>query len=245
MRSKLVLLSFAAALPLLLIAPSSYAAYEWGFGDISLNRLFWSPGTQRKSTKKDFNYLELEGAAQFNWGELYGFFDLERPEDGGYYNRTASKAVGRYYLGDTHLSIYAHVYEFIEKGFTDQTRVLGIGYQLVGKGWWFKPFLGFTEVSQTFFNGMNGYMFGWSAGYNFKIAKEDFVVVSWHELEFARKPNYNTIYKGNASSQNGALGLWWNAIPQITTGLQWRYAVDKLGTPGYIGATIASIRYNF
>ncbi|MDI8307955.1 hypothetical protein MJL08_13500, partial [Salmonella enterica subsp. enterica serovar Montevideo] len=30
--------------------------------------------TSKKSHKDDFGYLELEGGANFSWGEMYGFF---------------------------------------------------------------------------------------------------------------------------------------------------------------------------
>lgn len=41
----------------------------------------WTSRTTEKSSAKshkdDFGYLELEGGANFSWGEMYGFFDWE------------------------------------------------------------------------------------------------------------------------------------------------------------------------
>ncbi|WP_436405626.1 outer membrane protein OmpK, partial [Escherichia coli] len=45
-----------------------------------LIRTFPSRTTEKSSTKShkdDFGYLELEGGANFSWGEMYGFFDWE------------------------------------------------------------------------------------------------------------------------------------------------------------------------
>ncbi len=55
------------------------AEMKWGFADASLNYLEWNRSTEEKSLKRSFAYLELEGGGRFNWGELYGFFDLENP----------------------------------------------------------------------------------------------------------------------------------------------------------------------
>ncbi len=229
----------------LFCASPAFAGYEWGFGNVSLNRLFWSQGTKAKSTKLDFNYLEIEGGAQFTWGELYGFFDLENPGYDGNEVRTAGKGVARYYLGKSGFSLYGHVYDFNSLGFGEQNRVYGLGYQAGWQGGWFKPFLGLHDVSQTFYAGLNGFMGGWIAGQSFKIGSADFLATNWHELEFARKDAYAAGNGGKKVSQNGALSVWWNAIPQLTVGLQWRYAVDKLGTPGLLSAAITSVRYNF
>lgn len=230
---------------LLIFSVPSFAEYQWGFGNLSLNYLDWNKTTEAKSVKRDFAYLELEGGGQFNWGEIYGFFDLENFVKDGDKVRTASKGTLRYYLGQTHFNIYAHVYNFDMAGFSEQNRILGFGYNLGGDGWWFKPFLGVHQVSQTYFNGMNGYMAGWILGYAFKMKDQSFLVTNWHEIEFARKDTYTTANGNKSHSFNGALGLWWNLDPIVTLGLQWRYAVDKLGTAGEMNAGIASVKYNF
>ncbi len=229
----------------ILASSPSFAAYQWGFGDVSINHLAWDQGTQNKSTKRDFNYVELEGGAQFNWGELYGFYDSENVGKPGDEIRSAAKASVRYYLGQSKLSLYAHAYTFSALGFSEQNRIFGLGYQLAGEQWSFKPFLGAHEVIQTYFNGMNGFMGGWTLIYNFKIAGQNFMAIDWHEIEFERNQLYAA---GNGNSKighNGAASIWWSPIPETSAGLQWRYASDKLGTPGSMNAFIASLKYNF
>lgn len=73
---------FTLTLSSLLIIPAlSHAEYKSGFADIGLHYLDWTSETTEKTSKKshkdDFGYLELEGGANFSWGEMYGFFDWE------------------------------------------------------------------------------------------------------------------------------------------------------------------------
>jgi hypothetical protein len=241
--------AFVRTLPLLtyilIVAKSADAGYEWGFADVNLNHLAWDGETKQKSTKTDFNYLELEGGGQFTWGELYGFFDIENIDRRSDQNRSAEKGVIRYYLGKSHFSLYGHVYNFTDLGFSEQNRVYGLGYQLEGHEWWVKPFLGIHDVTQTYFTGYNGFMGGWVVGYGFHIHTQDFLFSDWHEIEFARRQAYADGNGGKRTSQNGAAALWWIATPHFTYGIQWRYALDKLGTPGLENAAIATIKYVF
>ena len=67
--------------------------------------------TSNKSHKDDFGYLELEGGANFSWGEMYGFFDWEnfyngRHSKSGSEQRYTFKSTNRIYLGDTGLDVY-------------------------------------------------------------------------------------------------------------------------------------------
>ncbi len=59
----------------------SHAEFKGGFADIGIHYLDWTSRTTEKSSTKshkdDFGYLELEGGANFSWGEMYGFFDWE------------------------------------------------------------------------------------------------------------------------------------------------------------------------
>jgi hypothetical protein len=230
----------------LLASRAAHAEYQWGFANVSFNRLNWTQETKDKSTKLDFNYLEVEGGSQYSWGELYGFYDIENFDKDGDEMRTAAKGSIRYYLGETGFSLYAHVYNFTSLGFAEQNRVVGFGYQWTGpSGWWFKPFLGFHDVSQTFFSGPNGFMGGWVLGIPFKIADQRFLLSDWHEYEFARKDAYAAGNGGKNTSHNGAVGLWWTPLEAATFGIQWRYANDKLGTEGTMGASIFTAKYNF
>ena len=231
-------------LALVFISNYAHAEYQWGFGNLSLNYLDWTSGTEDKSTKKDFTYLELEGGAQHTWGELYGFFDIENVGMTGTEVRTATKGNLRYYLGKSNVSIYAHAYTFSSLGFAEQNRVIGLGYQLGGEGWSFKPFLGFHDVSQTFYSGANGYMGGWVLIYFFKVAGQDLMFADWHEYEFERHDQYAGGNGASKTSHNGAASIWWTPAKELSLGLQWRYANDKLGTPGSMSAVIYSLRYN-
>lgn len=232
-------------LVLMIIVWTAKADYQWGFGNMSLNYLDWEKGTENKSTKKDFTYLEIEGGAQHSWGDVYGFFDIENIGKTGSDVRTATKGSINYYLNNSKFGLYAHQYSFHSLGFSEQNRVIGFGYLLAGDGWWIKPFLGFHDVSQTFYSGSNGYMGGWVFGYNFVAFGQKFFLVDWHEMEFERNQSYAA---GNGASRtgiNGALSIWWNLNAQVTFGQQWRYATNKLGTGGEMNAWISTLKYNF
>lgn len=227
-----------------LLMAGAHAEMKSSFGNLSLNHLDWSRGTEKKSTKEDFLFAEVEGGADYSWGDLYGFFDYENPGKTGHDVRSAGKGVINYYvLGK--LSLYAHLYNFTAHGFSEQNRVFGFGYNLNGKGWFFKPFLGVNDVSQTFFSGMNGYMGGWVFGYFFNLFDQSFMLADWHEIEFARKRSYAAGQGGNTSSTNGAASLWWNSKWKASLGVQYRYAHSKLGTAGSLGAVIYSVKYLF
>lgn len=228
-----------------LLSPSAGAEMKSAFADISANYLDWSGGTEQKSSKTDFAYLELEGGAQFDWGELYGFFDAENIGRSDDEKRTAFKTSVSYFLGDSKLSLYAQVYNFAALGFSEQNRVIGLSYAWGGPGWWFTPFLGVHDVTQTFFSGINGFMAGWVVGYAFQVHEHKFLLVDWHEYEFERKEAYAAGNGGQRTGHNGAASLWWNAATKLSLGLQYRYATDKLGTPGAMGALIYSAKYFF
>jgi hypothetical protein len=241
MRTLAVLLFFAAFVSL----AAAHAEYQSGFGNVSVNLLDWTTGTEGKSDKKDFVYLELEGGANFNWGEIYGFFDLENPGKTGNDVRSASKGSINYLLGGTKIGLYAQVYNFAAHGFSEQNRVLGLSYTFAGEGWWWKPFLGAHDVSQTFYSGSNGAMGGWVLGYAFKFFGENFLFVDWHEYEFERHRTYAAGNGARLDGHNGAASIWWFGPGGLSLGIQGRYANDKLGTPGSLGAVIYSVKYLF
>lgn len=237
----------------------------WSFGNVSLNYLDWSGGTERRTAdnaaKSDFFYLELEGGVGFSWGEFYGFADLENPlndrfdeDSGGRDNRrSAAKVTSHLYLGDSPFSIYAHVYDFRDYGFKsrEQDQILGIGYRhTFDNGLWIKPFLGAARVQSDGYTGMNGYMAGWVAGYDFTAFDQDVSLTHWHEQTFGRDDDYlERNYVGDKAGSigtNGAVGLWWHPHPRLTTGVQYRYSNNKLGTPdAYQNAMIYTVKLNF
>lgn len=236
---------FKIIIYLLALSSLAHADYQWGFGDMSINYLDWERGTERKSTKKDFTYLEIEGGSQHTWGDLYGFFDIENIGQTGSEVRTASKGSINYYLGETKFGLYAHQYSFHSLGFSEQNRVVGFGYLLSGDGWWVKPFIGFHDVSQTFYSGSNGFMAGWVFGYSFTAFSQKFFVADWHEMEFERNQTYAAGNGGSKTGINGALSFWWTMTPKLALGQQWRYATNKLGTGGEQNAWISTLKCNF
>ena len=244
--------------------PASPTTPLWSFANVSVNYLDWSNGTEARTAsnaaKSDFTFVEIEGGVGYSWGEFYGFFDFENPTNdqfdessGGKDNfRTAGKITSHIYLGGSPLSIYAHLYDFRDYGFNarEQDQILGLGYRTTfGNGLWFKPFIGAARVQSDGYTGMNGFMAGWVAGYDFSALNQNFSVTNWHEQTFGRDDEYleQNYVGGKAGSvgTNGALSLWWHPSELITTGVQYRYSDNKLGTPNaYQNAMIYSVKLN-
>ena len=235
------------ALATMTAAATASADYLYGFGNVSISRLDWTSKTEKNAGKKDFTYLEAEGGAGFTWGEVYGFIDLENPHKSNNKGfRVAMKGNTRIKLGDTGFNLFAQIYDLNTKGFNEQNRFAGVGYNFTGDNYFFKPVLALHNAETTYFSGNNGYMLGWVAGYNFKAMGEDFMVTNWHEYEFGRDSKYlQKNGKARKSGHNGAVALWWNATNHITAGLQYRYADDKLGSATYQDGVIYTLKYNF
>ncbi|HCN5943046.1 TPA: hypothetical protein N6Z24_004926, partial [Escherichia coli] len=99
---------FTLTLSSVLAIPAvSHAEFKGGFADIGIHYLDWTSRTTEKSSTKshkdDFGYLELEGGANFSWGEMYGFFDWEnfyndRHDKPGSEQRYTFKNTNRIYL---------------------------------------------------------------------------------------------------------------------------------------------------
>lgn len=251
-----------------LICATQAHADGWSFADASVNYLAWSKSTLDRTNKgpfgnkKDFTYLELEGGKGGEWGDVYGFFDVENPtnnvnnaSDNRADRRYASKVVLRYNLakvGDTPVQLYAHVYDFRDNGFYDQNRVLGLGTSLSSGNFWIKPFLGVhQELKSGVGAELNGGMGGWVLGYSFQAFGQPLMLTQWHETEFGRKDKYlgmadgGNVVTAGKTAQNGAVSLWWTPTKQFTTGVSYRYANNKLGVAGYESGLIYSMKYNF
>ncbi len=276
-------LAILAAGTMALSTPAS-AEQFYGFMDINVNYLDWTEKAEDRTapphlggegfggTKEDFFYLELEGGAGFDWGDLYGFVDFENPgesrskrefgfgdfdtpESDGIYSdsfRIAAKGSIAYNIGETKFNYYGHIYSLTVggEGFYDQNIVLGASYDIFTDwGFWMKPFLGIhIELSTFNGSGTNGYMGGWVLGYDFQLADQKFSINQWHETEFARKDQFRgngTQYQLNSTGQNGAVSAWWHMTKHFTTGIQYRYADHKLGTAAYHDAIIYTLKYNF
>lgn len=243
-------------------------AGDWSFLDTSINYLDWTSKTEDRTNKgpfgqkKDFTFLEIEGGRGGDWGDLYGFLDLENPTNNANNvadpradRRTAAKVVGRYNLtkvGDVPVMLYGHVYDFRDNGFFDQNRVLGLSTNLSFGKLWVHPFIGaHQELKAGVGAQMNGGMGGFVLGYNFEAFGQSMMISQWHETEFGRKQeflgmaNEGAFVNDRKTGQNGAVSLWWNVNKQLTTGLTYRYASNKLGVAGYEDALIYTLKYNF
>lgn len=237
---------------------STQASYLGGFANTSINYLDWTPHTTHKtgstSHKDDFAYLELEGGANFSWGEFYGFFDLENPfhrriTQPGHNQRYTVKTTSRIYLGETGFNFYGHVYgtwslptQKYGGNFHEVNTLYGLGYNTQFDNLWLKPFVALHYADNTFYSGHNGYVVGWVAGYDFSIKNQKFSITNWHEMEFDRNERYGN---GGRNGFNGALALWWHPTASITTGIQYRYAYKKLGEDFLQDGVVYSLKYNF
>lgn len=235
-----------------LLSTGANAEYLYSFGNINVNYLDWSSSTEERSNgnKQDFAYLELEGGAGFDWGEVYGFIDFEF-QDGTASNDQAmavsSKGKIAVKTGLDELRVYAQTYSTENQGFHGRNTVLGLSYNLASdSGWFFSPFVGFHYTNKNGFAGMNGGMAGWVANYDFTLGEQSFTLANWHETEFSRSNDYvNSTREDDDLSYNGALSIWWNSPESLSLGLQYRYAHNKLGQPDTDNAIIYTVKYNF
>lgn len=238
------------------LTSSAALADNWSFANVSLNYLDWSQGTQDRSGKKDFGYVEFEGGMGGNWGDVYGFLDIENPmndareTDPRDNRRYAGKVVGRYNLtsvAGAPVQLYAHVYDAREhNGFFTQNRVLGLGTSLTFGSLTIKPFAGAHNQLDSFGvgSGRNGYMVGYTLLYPFQLFGQSMMASQWHETELAREDKFTGAYKSKTGN-NGAVALWWTPTKLFTAGIQYRYADQKLGSSGYQNAIIYTTKYNF
>lgn len=252
-----------------LVGTSAIAAENgWSFVNTSVNYLDWSGATLERTNKgpfaqkKSFSYIELEAGKGGEWGDIYGFLDIENPlnntnnsDDHRMNRRYASKAVARFkvtQIMDAPLMIYAHLYDFRDNGFFDQNRVLGIGTNLSYGKFWIHPFIGAHQELKSHVGAhMNGGMAGYVLGYDFQCFGQMLTLSQWHETEFARKQPYlkmadsGNVVDAPRLAHNGAVSLSWRAAASISTSLSYRYALNKLGTAGYQSALIYTVKYHF
>ena len=241
---------------ILAIPVVSHAEFKGGFADIGVHYLDWTSRNYRKIvdqiTKMILVILNLKVALTLV-EECSQVLRLQE----NFYNGRHNKPGGRrrytfknttVFLGDTGFNLYLHAYGTYGSAnrvnFHDDMFLYGIGYNFTGSGWWFKPFFAKRYTDQTYYTGDNGYVAGWVAGYNFMLGSEKFTLTNWNEYEFDRDATY-AAGNGGKEGLNGAVALWWNATSHITTGIQYRYADDKLGEDFYQDAIIYSIKFNF
>ena len=231
------------------------------YWDVSVNYLDWSSGTEKRAEGKtnfsDFVYLEWEGGAGWNWGEFYFFTDIENPGK-SWDNpptddlRFVAKPILDIKLWNTNFYLHIQNYYLKSKTFFVDNLVAGLAYKFTTDfGFWIRPFIGPHYQRSTYYDGNNGWMAGWVFIYDFKIGEQKFTLSQWHEYEFKRAeehylaPDGTPVGDGRDSGTNGALALWWHPTKKITAGLQYRYAIYKLGLNDNSNAIIYSLKYNF
>lgn len=243
----------AALIGLTMFGSAAVAAPNYTFGNVSVNKLDWSSeSTGKASHLKDFDYLELEAGAGYDWGDVYGFADFENFAD---YKKIedvqiSTKAVITVNTAIDNVSVYHHTYAVISDGFNVRDHVLGAAYTMKGDGWSVRPFLGAVySAHDTHYNGnwggYNGAMFGWTAMYDFTVGTEKFTLSNWNEYTFDRDATYLAKAGESGHGVNGAAAIWWNVSPRLTTGVQYRYGNNKLGSNSNLGAAIYTVKINF
>lgn len=250
-------------------ATPHYAAADYAFANVGVQYLDWTDKTVSKTShsglgkKKSFPYMEFEGGAGGSWGDIYGFIDFENPgkdpnnaADPARDSRTAFKVVGRLKMTEVSglpVMLYGRFYNFNDNGFTDQDRMIGLGTDVSAGKLSIKPFVAFRNEYKTNVSGKaNGGMIGFTASYPLQVMDKNVRLSWWHDTEFGRKDPFLVMADGNGTrvtgssvGHNGGIGAFYNINKQMTAGISYRYAYNKLGTVGLSDGLIYSLKYNF
>ncbi|MGF1740090.1 hypothetical protein L4C34_03225 [Vibrio profundum] len=242
---------FAAVYLSLFFSTQAYSEYLYGWANTSINYLDWSSGTQVRAPFQD-NYLypQVEGGASFDWGELYGFYEIQKINRSSETWATAYKPKLYYKLGLGELRFYAQHYAKDAPDFALSNTVGGLTYRFSGEGWFLYPWAGplFSNLNRfgSSYTGFNGYVAGLTGVYKFSAYEQNFQMTMWHETEFLRKHEFLTVAnEEDKGTMNGALGIWWLATKKVSFGVQYRYAYNKFATSGNQNAMIYSVKYKF
>jgi len=225
------------------------------FVNNSINYLNWSSSTEENTYQEDFAYIELEGGAGWDWGQFYGFADIENPlssydDEPAKDLRFVVKPILDIYIKNN-FALHVQTFYLNSKNFYVNNFVTGISYLYKTDSLWFTPFLGTHYQNSTYYSGFNGYMLGWAFNYDFEIFSQNFYIFNWHEMEFARaKEGYEledgtAIGDGKSYGFNGALSAWWKINQHFHTGVQYRYAKYKLGSDTYQSGIIYTAKYYY
>ena len=227
---------------LALTAFTATAANE--FTSVSYNNMDWDG-------KPDNEFIEIEKGGTYEWGTFYGFVDIEQfdtyssSED----TKLSVKTVFTVNNPTSGINDYVQLFAYGEKHFQVLDAVYGKQLTFNGNKWWFNPFAGiqYSMLNNNFagvsFEGVNGAMIGWSAGYSITDKVQ---ITNWHEFTTIRSSDY-LVKSGDTSDlgMNGALSAWYHVTPNFTTGIQWRYADNKLGSAHGSNAIIYTVKVNF
>jgi len=239
--------------------------FTWG--DVNVNYLDWTDGTVRRGggAYDDFWYLELEGGAGWDWGELYFFTDWENPGKG--FDADKAPDDSRWVIKpilDINLpgaegvmkNVQIHIQDYYLYGdsFLVNNLVVGLAYKYMSENFFARPFVGVHYMHDTFHDSLwNGYMGGWVFNYDFRAFDQKFSISNWHEFEWKR--DESTYLNDDGSRQEfgdrsswgvqGALAAWWHVTKHVTGGIQYRYSWHKLGNYNYLNGVIYTLKYNF
>ena len=220
---------------------------NYAFSNLSLNYLNWSEGTENRSPQRDFSYLEFEGGAGWDWGDIYMFLDVENPTKS--YDATPAQNMRFVFkpVLDINLldkfALHIQDYNLQSKDFYVSNLVVGLSYKIeTDFGLWIRPFIGPHYQMSTYYSGMNGYMLGWVFDYQFTLATQKFSLAQWHQQTFNRDSEDGY---GDKMGTQGSLSFWWHPVQKFTVGLQYRYASYELGSLEYQNGLIYSLKYNF
>ena len=235
---------FTAAALLLASCGSVATANE--FTSVSYNHVDW----HENSPGKDYNFVEVEKGGTYDWGSFYGFLDVERVDH--IHNKDNMKLSGKAVFTITNeynINDYIQAFGYAEKDFQVLDLVIGKQTNISGNGWYFNPFLALqysainNNFADTYFEGVNGAMLGWNAGY---FVTEKLQISNWHEFTMFRDNTYLAVSgEKHDIGINGALAAWYHITPNLTTGLQYRYASNKLGSTHGSNGIIYTVKLNF
>jgi len=243
---------------LMLIAAPVFAEQQSGFANVSVNYWDWSQGTQDRSGKKSFSYVGAEAGAGYDWGDVYGFLYLQNPGKGSFKEeqqgqhgadqfRIEAKTTVNINIGESKWSWYGDIFNFSDSaGGYEQNLIAGLSYEFnADNGFWMRPFLGAHYVHNSDIGaGFNGVMTGWALGYTAFIGDHKLTFFNWNEIELFRADEYAGI-NGDKTGLNGAASLWYQYNDQLSFGIQYRYAKDKLGANTYQNGFIYTTKYSF
>ena len=217
-----------AALSALCLTGAAQAAPTYTFGSASVNMLDW-----KDNAHKDYAFVELEGGAGFNWGEVYGFVDLENAgkDTQAYF----AKATARVNMAKG-IQAYFQFNDWNDGNFQTQNRIMGLGTSYEKGSFWVKPFVGVNQEQVTGKGARsNGYVAGYVAGMQ---VTQNISVTNWHETFMGREDSQK-------NGHNGAVAAWYALDKTWTTGVQYRYATSNLGNEGFSKGLIYTIKANF
>lgn len=239
----------------ILLGVTLYAAPIYSFNSMSVNYLDWRKSTEEKTTKRDFSFVKVDGGFGYEWIDFYGYLTLEHPSKS--YNDAFPNNQRYVAFVDTDIemknSFKLHIQNFYVKSndFYVNDFVVGFGYKYQNNnGFWIKPFIGVHHTYDTFYKAWNGYMGGWVLDYRFRLFENQFSLFQWNEIEFKRDKKFYedggvAIGDGKSYGLNGSLSFWWYLNEIFSTGLEYRYAKNKLGNIGYQDAFVYTLKYGF